>query len=101
MYIEKLIYLYEKHNPGGHFFDKQTLKFFGERLSDMRVLKGEYIITDNTTKETKTCYGISRLQRNYPGGAKRTHVYFDKGTFSPVNINEYETIQWTKGEKQW
>lgn len=98
MYIEKLIYLYEKHNPGGHFFDKQTLKFFGERLSEMRVLKGEYIITDNTIGEPKTCYCLSRLQRNHPNGATRTHIYFDKETFSPLNINENATIQWVKGE---
>lgn len=29
---------YEK-NPTGHYFDPGTLKFFGERLSDMRINK--------------------------------------------------------------
>lgn len=34
---------YEKH-PHGHFFDHDTLKFFGERESDMRLLKNKALI---------------------------------------------------------
>lgn len=52
---------YEKH-PNGHFFDGDTLKFFGERFSEMRLLKGTVQVTDSLGKE-HTCYVVSSLQR--------------------------------------
>lgn len=36
--VWKLVDMYKGKHPYGHFFDDKTLKFFGERLSDMRVL---------------------------------------------------------------
>ena len=35
---------YKKHNPNGHYFDSATLKFFGERTSDMYILKNTTMI---------------------------------------------------------
>lgn len=39
MSVNKLIGEYYKHNPDGHYFDDETLKFFGESRSTMKVLK--------------------------------------------------------------
>lgn len=74
---------YESRHPNGHFFDSDTLKFFGERLSEMRVLKGTVEIT-NINGEKHICYMLSKYSRNYPTGAKRTYAYFDVDTFDEV-----------------
>jgi len=73
---------YGKH-PDGHYFDVDTLKFFGERLSDMKLLKGTVTVKDICGEEHEV-YVISRLQRKYPGGARRTHAYFDINTLDDV-----------------
>lgn len=41
MTITKLITRYKKMNPTGHFFSKDTLKFFGQTLKDFEVLETE------------------------------------------------------------
>ncbi len=73
---------YNKHNPTGHWFDKDTLKFFGERLSDMRVLNGFTYI------DGVKCYVVSHLQRKHPGGPRRRYTYFDAETFRDVTMND-------------
>lgn len=73
---------YEKH-PQGHYFDADTLKFFGETLSSMKLLKRTTVITDSLGKE-HTVYVISRLQRNHPNGARRTYAYFDVETLEDI-----------------
>ena len=73
---------YGKH-PDGHYFDADTLKFFGERFSDMRLLKGTSHIKD-ICGEDHEVYTISRLQRNYPSGQRRTYAHFDTTTFDNV-----------------
>ena len=73
---------YDKH-PYGHYFDRDTLKFFGERISDMRLLKGEHTVTDiSGEKHNAIC--ISRIQRNHPGGSRRTYAYFDAETLEDI-----------------
>jgi hypothetical protein len=73
---------YEKH-PNGHYFDPDTLKFFGERLSDMRIYKAIEVKEDyQGTKHD--CYVVSRLQRKHPNGPKRTLVYFDVKTLEDI-----------------
>lgn len=74
----------EKH-PNSHYFDRDTLKFFGESLSTMHVLKGTVKVTD-VCGENHTCYAISSLQRKYPGGPKRTHAYFDVDTIDRIIV---------------
>ena len=74
---------YNKKHPDGHYFDKDTLKFFGERLSDMRVYKTTEIKEDYSGKKYE-CYVISRMQRNHPDGPKRTLAYFDVETFEVI-----------------
>ena len=81
--IDELIYEYYKKNPDGHYFDHDTLKWFGERRSDMRLLKGISVVTD-VRGEKHEVYCISRLQRKYPGGARRSHAYFDTTTLDVI-----------------
>lgn len=76
---------YYRKNPDGHYFDTDTLKFFGERFSDMRLLKGTTRITDVSGDEHEV-YTVSRLQRNYPGGSRRTYAYFDTSTLEDIIV---------------
>lgn len=83
--IDDLIYNYYKKNPNGHYFDRDTLKFFGERRSDMRLLKGTTRVKD-VCGDYHEAYVISRLQRKYPGGPRRTYAYFDVETLDDVMV---------------
>lgn len=83
--IDDLIREYYIKQPNGHYFDRDTLKFFGERRSDMRLLKGTVKVT-NIRGEEHEAYCISRLQRNYPGGPRRTYAYFDVNTLDDITI---------------
>ncbi len=85
MKIHELIKAYYKKNPDGHYFDKDTLRFFGERISDMYVLKNTVKIKDISGEEHEA-YVISRLQRNHPGGPRRTYAYFDVETLNDIII---------------
>ena len=83
--IDDLIGAYYQKNPNGHYFDSDTLKFFGERRSDMRLLKGTVKVKDVCGEEHEA-YCISRLQRKYPGGPRRTYAYFDIETLDDIII---------------
>lgn len=76
---------HEGKHPGSHFFDAETLRFFGERLSEMRVLKTLETVTDYNGNPRK-CYCLSSLQRNAPGGPRRKYHYFDVETFEHVTF---------------
>lgn len=69
-----------------HFFDSDTLKFFGERLSDMRLLKGTAEVTD-VCGEKHTCYIVSATRRRNWSGPCKPYVYhhcFDTTTFRHI-----------------
>ena len=69
--------------PKSHFFDSKTLKFFGERMSDMYVLKGTVKINDCSGNEHE-CIVLSSRQLKYPSGPKRIYHYFDACTYEQV-----------------
>lgn len=73
---------YAKH-PNGHFFDRETLKWFGERFSEMRLLKGTVKVTDSLGNE-HTCYVVSSLQRIPLVGRKRVYHHFDVETLGDI-----------------
>ena len=73
---------YEKY-PNGRYFGRDALKFFGERLSEMRVYKATVVKKDSRGKKHE-CYVISRLQRKHPNGPTRTLAYFDVDTFEVI-----------------
>ena len=81
--INQFVRAYYEKNPDGHYFDHDTLKFFGESISTMRVLKGLSIIRDYMGNERKVIC-ISKLSRKYPGGARRTYGYFDPDSLEDV-----------------
>lgn len=83
MTVNELIYNYYSKHPNGHYFDYDTLKFFGECRSKMRVLKGTTIIT-NCLGEKHECYVLSKYSKNYPGGGRTTYAYFDINTFDDI-----------------
>lgn len=74
---------YRAKQPNGHFFDEDTLRFFGERMSEMRLLKGTCTVTDISGRE-RTCYCLSSLQRKCPLGPRRKYHYFDIETLDDV-----------------
>lgn len=80
-----LIGAYYRTHPNGHYFDHDTLKFFGERRSEMRLLKQRETVTD-WAGETHECYVVSSLQRKHPCGPRRKYHYFDVQTFEDVHF---------------
>ena len=83
MTVSELICQYRAHNPTGHFFDADTLRFFGERRSEMRVMKDIETVTD-ISGEKHRAYCLSSLQRKAPGGPRRAYHYFDAETFDHI-----------------
>ena len=79
MTVKELIRKYKEHNPEGHCFDPDTLHFFGESISDMRIEGMEEITTYRGDKHT--CYVLSTLQKNHPMGSTRVNHYFDCETY--------------------
>ena len=78
-----LISAYQSKHPNGHYFDRNTLKFFWERISEMRILKNRETVTD-ISGEKHDCYVLSSLQRNNPMGPRRNYTYFDVVTLDDV-----------------
>lgn len=68
---------------GDYYFSHNTLKFFGERLSEMYLLKNTVMIKDCLGSKHE-CYVLSSLQRNNPKGATRAYNYFDVETLERV-----------------
>lgn len=65
--------------PDTHFFDRATLKFFGERESESRVLK------KTVTRNGHICLILSTCQHNAPAGiSKRHYTYFDIVTLEQI-----------------
>mgnify|MGYP000844540611 FL=1 len=76
---------YQERHPEGHFFDDETLKFFGERLSEMRLLRNQVEVTD-LSGEIHKCYVLSSMQRNAPCGPERAYHYFDVDTIDSIFV---------------
>jgi len=76
----ELIRLHEKYQPDSVFFSRDTLRFFGERISEMRVLKGTVKIDGHE------CWVLSTRQRKAPAGvSQRRYHYFDINTLEVVH----------------
>ncbi len=74
---------YEGTHHGGHFFDRETLRFFGERMSEMRLLAKTEDVTD-VSGDRHECYVLSSLQRKHPLGPRRVYHYFDVDSYDQV-----------------
>ena len=83
MNVDKLIREYYRTHPDGHFFDKGTLKFFGERRSEMYVYKEPEVVKDFEGNE-HTAWCLRSKQHNFPGGCRTVYHYFDTETFDDI-----------------
>ena len=83
--VSEFIRDYYERNPDGHFFDRETLKIFGETISTMKLLRKSEEITDIAGKK-HTCYVLSAVQREPYGRRKRVYHYFDVDTLEDVII---------------
>lgn len=72
-----------QNHPLSHFFDAETLKFFGESMSRMYVLKGTVKIFDYLGAPHE-CYVLSKQGKNLLGQKMRTYAYFDTKTFEEI-----------------
>ena len=82
-YAETFIDDYRAKHPTSHFFDRDTLKFFGERISEMRILKNTERVKDYYGEEHE-CYVLSSLQRKHPVRPMRAYHYFDVNTLEEI-----------------
>lgn len=79
----ELIALYKKERPDGHFFDDETLDWFGEKIYDMYLYKSTVRVEDRFGQK-RECYAFSSLQKNHPCGPTRTVHYLDIETLEPM-----------------
>lgn len=82
--VKKLIEEYKLRHPDSPYFDRDTLEFWGEKISDMRVLEGLTKCIDNSGK-IHLCYTLSSLQRNYSSSPKIKCTLFDSETFDVMH----------------
>lgn len=69
-----------------YFFSADTLRFFGESLSSMRLLKGTSLVTDIYGNK-KTCHVISAKRRKNAFGPCKPYTvyhYFDTTSFQRI-----------------
>lgn len=83
MDVYELKRLHLQNHPLSHFFDTETLKFFGESMSRMYVLKGTVKIFDYLG-DPHECYVLSKQGKNLLGQKMRTYAYFDTKTFEEI-----------------
>ena len=81
--VEEFIKAYKAKRKDGHFFDRDTLRFFGERISEMELSDRTQKVKDFYGKEHE-CYVLSALQRNCPDGLLRHTFYFDTDTLKNI-----------------
>lgn len=76
---------YRSRHPDWHYFDDDTLRLFGERMSEMRILKDIVTVEDVCGNEHRA-YVLSSLQRNHPCGPRRHYTYFDVDTLEDIMV---------------
>jgi hypothetical protein len=74
-YIEK---------TGGHFFERETLKYFGETMKDMHIMPHLNIVSDYKGLK-HNCYTVSIKQRPQDMPPRIAIFHFDADTFEIVN----------------
>lgn len=79
--LNQLIDEYKKRN--NHYFDKETLKHWGERLSDMRILENTVVKTD-FQGNIHECIVLSKISRDFYGKKYRNYDYFDIDTLNRI-----------------
>jgi hypothetical protein len=84
MTASELKTIYERNNPGGHFFDRDTMRFFGDTMRNFGVRDGGKVrtLTENGVEEA----AVWDLYRKRPvlGGLHGHCRYFSKDTGSEI-----------------
>lgn len=84
MTVQGLIEAYKKNCPDGHFFDDETLEFFGDDLDNATV----NLCTINTKDGAKAVWKYTANQRNAPVQPYISVHYFNALTFEEEEIND-------------
>lgn len=79
--LKQLIQEYEKRNSP--YFDKKTLKFWGEKISDMKILKDTVIKKDFQSNKHE-CIVLSKISKDFYGNSYRNYDYFDIDTLDRI-----------------
>jgi len=81
---EKLIMEYSKRYPDEHFFDEDTLAFFGEKVSEMRIADRIEEVEDYCG-DKHDCFVLVTYQHNAPSFCPAfAYHYFDVNTFEHI-----------------
>lgn len=87
MTVRELIKQYRAHQPGGVFFDRDVLSFYGERIHDMKIT-GRGTVT-NRSGDVHICWELKTIQRHPLLGIRTKLYYFDADTYEEV-MPDYE-----------
>ena len=90
MDIYKLREMHLRKHPNSHWFDTETMKFFGESLSTMQVLKKPAKVTDICGNQ-HTCFVVSKIGKDAFWNRRRSYAYFDVETLEYIIISERRT----------
>jgi len=74
---------YQKNNPDGHFFDKDTMKHWGDTMNNFGIMKNPIQI--NTLKGKKAVWVLYR--KTVKDCFQQKMFYFDAETFNIVFIH--------------
>ena len=83
MTVSRLKFRIKEHHPDDHYFDRETMKFFGNRESEMYVHKKPIRLLCNDGK-TRTAWVLKRVNRRDAFKDCAPFVsydYFDTRTF--------------------
>jgi hypothetical protein len=97
MTASKLKYLYTQNNPGGHFFDRDTMRFFGDSMRNFGVRDGGTVkaMTESGTEEVE----VWELHRKRPvkGGLRGFCRYFSKDKGDEMFTAIFKADHYTRG----
>ena len=83
MTVSDLIFEHNSRHPDSHFFEKETLAFFGENLDEMEVKDETVTIKDCYGKEHE-CFVLTTIQNDEILGSQPHTFFFEKGTFNEI-----------------
>lgn len=82
MSVQELIDKYYEYHPDGHFFDEETLAFFGEEINEM-ILQPYTEEIETWDGEKHKCFVLHSYQHNAPSPDYYVH-YFDINNFDHI-----------------
>lgn len=73
MNASELKYHYQAHNPDGHFFDRKTMRFFGDTMRNFGV-RSKPVKIRRHSGDLVTCYELYR-RRPVKHGLQSSHFF--------------------------